>query len=208
MFFGVIHAFWRSGLLLSHHPSCGGFEDHVFHIGRLRLCQGCLCLYSGFISTLVFWGLASFVWKIDWTLNFIEALIIAFIFFSPTFLQIAGLFKRRIFKIITRFLLGVGAFFGFYSIFHLPGLLIFFIPQALLIYFMIWGGVSVWRSFKMQDDCAKCTFSQELPRCVGMKDLHFHLSQVPNLREAFPLFAQSLGMKQEAEDELNEDITD
>ena len=188
---GLLGAFWRSGFPLSHHPNCDQFEDHVFHIGRLKLCQGCVCQYSGFFSILIFWAISTFIWKIYWTFDFIEALIIALALFTPTFLQTIGLFKQRKLKIIARYLLGVGAFFGFYSIFSLPGVLILFVPTGLVIYCMIYGMVTVWRNYRMADEeCAHCT--QKLPHCMGFEEFYLQLSQVPHFEEAFPVFSQSL----------------
>lgn len=34
-------------LLLSHHPLCGFYEDHSYHMGKVDLCKGCTAGYSG-----------------------------------------------------------------------------------------------------------------------------------------------------------------
>ena len=36
-------------LLLSHHPDCKKFEDHVIKIKNTRMCIGCLAYYPVFL---------------------------------------------------------------------------------------------------------------------------------------------------------------
>lgn len=45
-------------LMLAHHPNCETFDPHVFKIGKLRLCRGCLLSYPplyALVAMYIFW---------------------------------------------------------------------------------------------------------------------------------------------------------
>lgn len=50
----------KSGKLLfqGHHPNCGNFGPHIFHVGKAVLCAGCVGLVSGAAVSTV--GVASY----------------------------------------------------------------------------------------------------------------------------------------------------
>jgi hypothetical protein len=48
-----IHVIDKEPLALAHHPLCGRFEDHFFHVGGRRLCIGCFTVYPTALSILV-----------------------------------------------------------------------------------------------------------------------------------------------------------
>ena len=45
-------------LALAHHPGCGYFRDHVFRIGGIGFCRGCVLTWPAFLVGLLgAWGL-------------------------------------------------------------------------------------------------------------------------------------------------------
>ncbi|MBU3901762.1 MAG: hypothetical protein KKE04_00135, partial [Candidatus Thermoplasmatota archaeon] len=40
-------------LLLSHHPDCSKFENHVFHVGKIKICAGCSIVYPAILFSMI-----------------------------------------------------------------------------------------------------------------------------------------------------------
>jgi hypothetical protein len=49
----------RDPIILSHHPLCGKFEGHFFHIRGRRVCIGCATVYPTAILTALLLSITS-----------------------------------------------------------------------------------------------------------------------------------------------------
>ncbi len=89
---------------LAHHPVCHKFDNHIFRLGSLFLCVGCLSVILGFIThTAVFFSLLPFFRSFPYVSGSIAALGVGLaliqVFLKP---------NNRWLKIVFRFSLGIG----------------------------------------------------------------------------------------------------
>ena len=161
-------------LLLSHHPPCEKFDEHVYHIGNKKLCIGCFTYYPTVLITFVLTLL--FVELTFYNLAFLG--FIAFLFFTPITLNILGLTKFKILKILSKVSIGIGT--GFYLVsviflpFFLPIHLIFQILVMIVLILMVnWftGVIAYIRAIHIQKDCAECEYKGDWNSCPTMKPI-------------------------------------
>ena len=139
-------------ILLSHHPNCEKFQDHVYHIGKHRLCIGCFTFYPIVLITIIFT-----VFLVDLTIpNLFLLFFIAHLFFIPIILNIFGLTRLKILKILSKVSIGIGVGFYIVSILFLPFLHIIF--KILLLLQINWfvGVIAYIRNKQILKECAKC----------------------------------------------------
>jgi hypothetical protein len=53
----IISAIDRDPIILSHHPICGEFDDHLFKIRGRYVCIGCTTVYPSAIITMVLFSI-------------------------------------------------------------------------------------------------------------------------------------------------------
>ena len=91
-------------LILSHHPDCHKFSDHVYHIGKYKLCIGCFTFYPTIAATLfvllVFFDLS--------LINLMYMFILSPVFFIVIILNILNLTKSMFLKIFSKIMIGIG----------------------------------------------------------------------------------------------------
>lgn len=92
----------RGGQFLwgSHHPHCDRHRNHLLWIRGHPFCLGCVCMYTGIVIGI------PLVLVIDWSgMSFLQWAIFISGLLAPTAIQIKV--QRKIFKIISRTLLGI-----------------------------------------------------------------------------------------------------
>ena len=103
-------------IMLSHHPNCDKFSNHVYHLGKRHLCIGCFTFYPSIIITIILTLLFA---EVN-IYNLIGMYIISFIFFIPIILSVVGLTNYRFLKISTKASNGIGVGLHLVSVFLLP----------------------------------------------------------------------------------------
>ncbi|MHA2232282.1 MAG: hypothetical protein ACXAB4_07310 [Candidatus Hodarchaeales archaeon] len=174
--------------LLSHHPNCSHYDDHVLQIGSARICQGCFFMYGGLAFFIIVWMRGGIP-----TLKWLDSLAIALLLFIPTVIHTLIGLRFRILRILGRLMLGGTIFFSFYSIFSLEGILRGFIVYAIILFLGVFG---LFGSVRMQREVsrcrASCPFDEQLPACRGLRDPISNLVAVRGLKEVFPSVHRSL----------------
>ena len=153
-------------ILLSHHPNCDEFSDHVYHLGKRHLCIGCFTFYPVIIITIIL----TFLFGELNIYNLISMYLISFIFFIPIILSIVGLTKYRFLKIFSKASNGIGVGLHLVSVFLLPFPLIVKILTLLEINFLI-GAIAYIRANHIKKDCFKCDYQGNWDDCPGMKNI-------------------------------------
>lgn len=153
-------------LFLSHHPNCDNFSDHVYHIGKYKLCIGCFTFYPTIILTIIFSSIF-----IDLTLvNLIYMNIISYLFFLSLILNLVGLTKYKFLKIFSKISIGIGVGLYLISIFLLPFHIILKILSLFEVNFFV-GVIAYIRSNQIRKKCKKCKYKADWETCPGMKDI-------------------------------------
>jgi len=153
-------------ILLSHHPNCDKFSDHVYHVGKRLLCIGCFTFYPVIIITIILTLL--FVELNDY--NLIGMYLISFIFFIPIILNVVGLTRYRFLKIFSKASNGIGVGLHLVSVFVLPFPLFMKILTLVEINFLI-GVIAYIRANHVKKDCLKCDYQGDWDVCPGMKEI-------------------------------------
>ena len=153
-------------ILLSHHPNCEMYSNHVYHIGKYRLCIGCFTFYPTIILTIIF--VLFFVELNVETIVFIFN--ISYLFFIPLILNILGYTKYKFLKVFSKISLGIGIGLYLIAIFSLPFHPIFKILTLLEVNMFI-GIIAYIRARHIKKDCAQCEFKGNWDNCPGMKSI-------------------------------------
>ena len=153
-------------IMLSHHPNCDKFSDHVYHVGRYHLCIGCFTFYPVIIITIIL----TLLFVEPNLYNLIIMYLISVIFFMPIILNVVGLTKYRFLKISAKASNGVGVGLHLVSVFLLPFPLIIKILTLFEINFLV-GAIAYIRSNQIKKDCIKCDYQANWDDCPGMKNI-------------------------------------
>lgn len=147
--------------LISHHPNCDSFEGHTINIGKIRLCIGCFVGYPVAFFAVVLIGMMNLI-------NFIPSfyfLVVALILIGTFILSPLNLTKKKIVKIIQKFLIGIGSAFLFWWIYMLPNpkkdnyqiiIRVFTLLVSLLNFYHIYGIASTCYNCNCPYDWGKC----------------------------------------------------
>ncbi|MHA1112642.1 MAG: hypothetical protein ACTSRE_16225 [Promethearchaeota archaeon] len=152
--------------LVSHHPNCEKYEEHVFIISGKKFCIGCFIGYPAAIAgigisfPLVFFGVIN-VWII---------LIIGILFSLATLLSLTQFTKKRARKILQKMLIGMGSGFIITSLWIFMGFAWYF------KIFVIWGTIIVLNipisvmHYKTHNKiCKKCEWKNNWNECPGFR---------------------------------------
>lgn len=153
-------------IMLSHHPNCDEFSDHVYHLGKHLLCIGCFTFYPMIIITII----ATLLFVDLNVYNLVSMYLISFICFVPIILNVVGLTKYRFLKIFSKASNGIGVGLHLVSVFLLPFLLIIKIFTLLEINFLV-GAIAYIRANRIKKDCIKCDYQGNWDDCPGMKNI-------------------------------------
>ena len=155
---------------ISHHPECEVFDEHVFKIGKLRICRGCTLSYPplyGIVLIFVFWLDARRFLLIDsflipnlwwFTIGFFIVAILALV------LRKYSIYISDIYKFSR------GAFSGFLLIVILSQHWAFKIGAG--IAFMAgMGWLSIKRGKEMEKTCDECEWHSNYDICPGWRNI-------------------------------------
>lgn len=156
-------------VLLSHHPSCHEFDDHVLVVGKekkTRLCIGCLAGYPPFFFFLsIVIAVKAMANHVNTGLLLLPGLLLA----APAVLHVFGLVRSRRAKVFTRALVGTGLGLAGGAILTLDGpSLLFNIILFIFIYYACNMGFSMYRMVRMQQACTRCHWKGDWRECPGM----------------------------------------
>ncbi|MFX0083911.1 MAG: hypothetical protein ACFE94_19365 [Candidatus Hodarchaeota archaeon] len=153
-------------ILLSHHPNCDVFSNHVYTLGRIKLCIGCFTFYPTVGVTILF--IITFI-KLTLT-NLFIMFFLSFAFFIPIVLNIFGLTKYKFLKILTKTSIGIGAGLLIISTLFLPIFLFIKISILFEIHF-ITGAIAYIRVKHIKKRCLQCEFEGNWDECPAMKPI-------------------------------------
>ncbi len=91
---------------LAHHPTCRCFDNHLIRLGSIALCLGCTCMAFGVGTCLT--TLGWLCWQHWQNLQMIGTsgfIVIGVVLYAPALIQ--PFVQRKMFKMVSRFLLGV-----------------------------------------------------------------------------------------------------
>jgi len=154
-------------ILLSHHPNCEHFSNHVYHIKHYNLCIGCFTFYPVLIITFV---LITIFLKLNIT-TLLWLFYLSFMFFLPLILNILGLTKYKFLKIFSKVSIGIGTAFQVVFIIYFPYFNVIMKIFFLLDINMVVGVIAYIRGNHIKKDCLECEFKGDWNACPGMKPI-------------------------------------
>lgn len=143
----------RDPIILSHHPLCGRFRDHIFKIRERYVCIGCATVYPSALATIIF--------AVITNLNSFSILFpIALSSFGVNLIRISDRSHR--FSILFNLILGISLGTSFLSAIYASGsyqLIVFIILISIASIFSFLKG---YRVFAI---CRSCPGYSEFPYC-------------------------------------------
>ena len=146
-------------IILSHHPLCGKFEDHVFKIGRRYVCIGCATVYPSAILTVLLLSIVNLS-------SFAIAFPIALSSFALNMMRFLS--KNHRLSVLFNSILGVSLGASLLSAIHAPDnlqLAVVFVGLAVAISFSFVKGYRVFAT------CKSCPRYREFPSCYNPSPL-------------------------------------
>ncbi|MHA1797359.1 MAG: hypothetical protein ACTSVY_02830 [Candidatus Helarchaeota archaeon] len=167
----IKHFFSQYGsLLLSHHPDCDEYKNHVFKIGKKRFCIGCFIGFpSMFLTILIifFLGIPNYI-------SHSYLFLIGLILLSSYLLKLIPFMKSVRGRICIRSLFGIGLGFLFWGIFASP----LSLAENLIVFIFIFGSFytfySTSRVISIHITCHKCKHEHDWKKCPGFKSIRNH----------------------------------
>ncbi|MEA2065663.1 MAG: hypothetical protein U9O65_00950 [Thermotogota bacterium] len=167
-------------IMLSHHPICEPYEKHVYKIGKLRFCRGCLLSYPPAYASIIiyiFWPQArDFLTTKGFYIQNLWWFLIAF-----AILAIGGRLLARfsiIIKDASKF--GRGALAGFLILVIISQHWAFKI-SALCLLLAGLTYLSIHRGQDMERICNECEWHAQYEICPGWRDIASELDKLNNL---------------------------
>lgn len=142
-------------IILSHHPLCGRFEDHVFKIRERYVCIGCATVYPSALATALLLLVANLN-------SFAITFLIALSFFTLNLTRFLS--KDHRFSVLFNTCLGISLGAVPFSIIYAPEnlqLAVVFAELAVAITFSFLKGYSMFAT------CKNCPRYREFPSCCG-----------------------------------------
>jgi len=140
-------------IILSHHPLCGRFEDHVFRIRGRYLCIGCATVYPSALVTALLLLMVSPV-------SFAVIFPIALSFFALNLMRFLS--KNHRLSVLFNVSLGISLGAALFSAVYAPAnlqLVVIFVELAVAISF------SFLKGHRMFATCRSCQRYREFPAC-------------------------------------------
>ena len=145
----------RDPIILSHHPLCGKYEDHVFKIRGRYVCIGCATVYPSAIITALLLSILN-------SSSFTIAFPIALSSFGLNLMRFLN--KNHRLAILFNTCLGVSLGACLLSVIHAPEnvqLAVIFVGLAVAFSF------SFVKGRRMLATCKSCQRYQEFPYCYN-----------------------------------------
>ncbi|MFO8051982.1 MAG: hypothetical protein R6V01_09860 [Thermoplasmatota archaeon] len=168
---GMRYIRWAFPYLLSHHPHCRWYEKDVLHLGKVRLCWGCIVTYPVAIITLVMVLSLGLHHRYPWYVF----ILLGFAFGSFEFISLwrkgTGLRHR-----IIKFFLGIGISLATVGVFMIPIHILF----RMYIFFTLFTAAGMLMSFRiiaMENKCKRCAWKGNWYQCPGFEELNSNLEK-------------------------------
>lgn len=140
-------------IILSHHPLCGKFDDHVFKIGGRHVCIGCATVYPSAIITALLLSIAN-------SSSFAIAFPIALSSFALNMMRFLS--KSHRLSILFNTSLGVSLGASLLSAIHAPeNLQLAVVLGGLAVAFSF----SFLKGYRVFATCKSCPRYREFPSC-------------------------------------------
>lgn len=145
----------RDPIILSHHPLCGRFDDHVFKVGGRHVCIGCATVYPSAIvvaSLLLVLGQTSFSALFPLALGLFAVNLVRF------------LAKDHRLSVLFNACLGASLAAAILSVFSAPD------DLRLMVVIFVLAVASVFHLLKGRlvfVTCRRCPRYAEFPRCAA-----------------------------------------
>ncbi len=147
-------------LILSHHPLCRHFDEHVIEIRGRKYCKGCLLSYPTMIITLIS-GLFIPAFQ---NFTYFDFLILALITILISLGRLIP-FRSNSLSIILRINFGLSLGFGLLSILLAPD--IFYVVMIFFSFALIHGSIVFFKWKKFFEPCKECEYYPHFPACPG-----------------------------------------
>lgn len=174
---------------LSHHPECKYFKGHTINCGKIRLCIGCFIGYPTVFLTVFLLAMLD-------TNNFFSSdffFILSFVFLGTFFLSLLNLTKKKIIKIIQKFLIGVGAALLYNWIMKRPNPRNINSKTAFIIFYPLLIILNLYHAYGILGSCYKCETPFNWGICSGFNNIRERMKN--NNLENFLLKFESFSLK-------------
>lgn len=147
----------RDPIILSHHPLCGRFRNHVFKIRGRYVCIGCATVYPSALATIIF--------AVITNLNSFSILFpIALSSFGVNLIRISDRSHR--FSVLFNLILGISLGTSFLSAIYVSG------NYQLIVFITLISIASVFsflKGYRIFAICRSCPGYAEFPYCHDPK---------------------------------------
>ena len=173
----------RQGLmkmLLSHHPACSYYRDHVIrlnlHLFQLDYCLGC----SGFYPSVLLSFMISLIGLLG--KNWVFLVSVSIVFFSPSIIRLFIYVPTRLktLRFLTKIFLGLAVGIGLYTVIIAEN--IFIMSFQLLFGLVLYIILTYQRLNDSYPECGPCNYYPS-PVCPGMSTFYDHKVDVSLLVE-------------------------
>jgi hypothetical protein len=173
-------------LLLSHHPNCQNFENHIFKIGKYRFCIGCFIGYPVAIITVVVLYFLLNLPEIDPNILF----WIGVGFMTSFILSPLKLTRYKPIKIGQKILFNIGGAFLFWWTWSFTRSLIINLLLFIGLFSIFFALVNVYHSYGLYTICRECEYHLQWELCPGFEDIFQYCEKngLPNLFKQVNLF--------------------
>ncbi len=153
----IVSSIDKDPIILSHHPLCGRFDDHVFQIGGHYVCIGCTTVYPSALATGIFLVLSDLN-------SFALTILLALSSFGVNLLRFK--IKNHRLSILLNASLGISLGASFFSAAYAPEDLRPFVILAGLAVVVLFSYVKGHRVFVT---CKACERYPEFPSCCNSR---------------------------------------
>lgn len=148
-------------IILSHHPSCDRFKDHVMNFRGIALCRGCFLVYPTTVIVLIILNLPIF----PSFSSYITYFILSVIFFTINLIRKVLKIKNLWWQNFSRISIGISLAMAITSVLKAPSTSIQVI--LVIIIFSIAGIYNVINGFHNLRVCKSCEEHRDFPHCQG-----------------------------------------
>ena len=160
-------------MLLSHHPDCPNFDNHVIKIGKRRFCIGCFIGYpSGIIGVILI-----FLWQQVHPIPDLFLFLSGMSLLSLFLLSPLGLAEKKAVKILQKILVALGGSFLFWWIWTLPNPFLFTLLICAFSFGLILGALNAYHAYGIFKACKKCEHEGYWEECPGFEEINENLDE-------------------------------
>jgi len=160
---GIRQWLMKEPILLSHHPLCERFEEHVVTIKGVPLCRGCLIVYPTAAAVL----LSLYLLRMHLHLTHWEYLIASFVFFSVNAARKLLALKGAAVQNVSRACLGASLALAVMAVLRAPTFtskaVVMTVVLASAITFNVVNGIKTLRT------CRGCPDHANFPLCSDQR---------------------------------------